>query len=450
MVTARLAQHIASALARPLPPEIEQKAALHVLDTFAAMVSGTRLPAGEKAIPFVRAQGGREEALLVGTGFLTSAALATLCNGMLAHADETDDSHAASLTHPGCAVVPAALAVAERGHRPGRDFLRAVTVGYDVCARVAAALGGERFFDRHHSSHSVGGLFGAAAAAAALHGLDAQRAAWVLAYAVQQASGNACWRRDPDHVEKAVDFGGMPAHAGVLAAGMVAAGFTGADRVLEGTPGLFAAYPEEARPELATEGLGETYAVMQTAIKKWSVGSPIQAALDSLQDLMAAHALRAIDVAEIVVDLPRQSAPVVDNRAMPAVNLQHQMALLLQDGTLGFASGHDLERMADPAIVALRGRIRITPRPEQEFVTNSRQAIVNITLADGRQLQKRTLHVRGTPGNPMSPAEVEAKAHDLMAPVLGEERSRALIVQVRALDGLADMTLLRPLLCGDA
>ena len=113
MVTSLLADHIASAMARPLPAEVVDKASLHVLDTLAAMVSGTQLEAGKKVLPFVAGVGGREEALVVGSRTITTATLAALANGMLAHADETDDSHAPSLTHPGCAVVPAALAVGE-------------------------------------------------------------------------------------------------------------------------------------------------------------------------------------------------------------------------------------------------------------------------------------------------------------------------------------------------
>ncbi len=447
MVTSLLADHIASAMARPLPAEVVDKASLHVLDTLAAMVSGTQLEAGKKVLPFVAGVGGREEALVVGSRTITTATLAALANGMLAHADETDDSHAPSLTHPGCAVVPAALAVGEREHCSGRDLLYAVAVGYDVGPRIAAALGGERFFDQHHSSHSFGGLFGAAAAAASLLGLDSREAAFVLSYAVQLASGNSCWRRDPDHVEKAFDFGGMPAHNGVLAATMVAAGFTGSAVALEGTPGLFAAYPATSRPELATSELGSRFELMHTAIKKWSVGSPIQPALDSLQFLMSNEGLAAADVVRIVVALPRQSAPVVDNRDMPDVNLQHQLSLLLVDGGLTFTSGHDLQRMSDPRIAAMRERIRIEPRHEEDFVRNSRQAIVTVHLTDGRIIERHTAHVRGTPADPMSPTEVRAKARDLMRPVLGKDRTDRLIDQIARLEFLRDVTELRALLC---
>jgi 2-methylcitrate dehydratase PrpD len=448
MVTRRLAQHIASAMTRPLPPEVSEKAALHVLDTIAAMVSGTLLAAGRQVIPFVDAMRAGNEASLVGSALRTNAMFAALGNGMLAHADETDDSHAPSLTHPGCAVVPAALAMAERHERSGADLVRAVAAGYDVGPRIAMALGGERFFDQHHSSHSFGGLFGATAAAGALAGLDEQKSVYALAYAAQLASGNTFWRRDADHVEKAFDFGGMPAHGGVLAASMAAAGFTASGSPLEGKPGLFAAFPQHAQPELATEALGERYEVLRTAIKKWSVGSPIQAALDSLEELLAQHRFAADDVASIDVALPKQSAPVVDNRDMPNVSIQHQLALMIVDGTVTFSSSHDMSRMSDPALVALRARIRVDPRAEAEFVRNPRQAIVRVQLSDGRRLEKQTLHVHGTPGNPMSAERVREKARDLMHPVLGEATTREVIERLSGWTELARvselMALLRP------
>jgi 2-methylcitrate dehydratase PrpD len=446
MITRTLADHIATAPSRPLPREVADKTALHILDTIAAIVSGARLPAGERIIPFVAGLGGNPEATVLGSGHLTCAIFAALANGMCAHADETDDSHAPSLTHPGCAVIPAALAMAERERRSGPDFLRAVAVGYDVGPRVSMALGADRFFDRHHSSHGFGGLFGATAGASAAAGLNCEQAAYALGYAVQLAGGNACWRRDPDHVEKAFDFAGMPAQNGVLAASFAHAGFTASSEPFEGQPGLFAAFPEEAQPDHAVELLGERYEVMRTAIKKWCVGSPIQAALDSLEFLMREHRLSAPDIDSISVALPRQSAPVVDNRSMPDVNLQQQMAVMLLDGGVTFHSSHDRARMHDAAVAELRGRIHIDPRDEETFKQNSRQAWVTVRLKDGRNLEHRTFYVRGTPNNPMSSEEVVTKCRDLMAPILGEKQTNGLIERVLALDMVQDVTELRPLL----
>lgn len=446
MVTHVLSEYIVSTQFKDLPQEVVEKCQLHILDTFAAIISGTTLPAGQSSANWIKTLKEDQETIVIGTTLRASALNASLVNGMLAHADETDDSHASSLTHPGCAILPATFSLGDARGVSGQELIKAVSVGYDIGPRISKALGGERFFDQHHSSHSVGGLFGALAASASLLGFNAQKASYMLGYGVQMASGNACWRRDPDHVEKAFDFGGMPAHNAVLAASMVSSGFTSSRESLEGVPGLFAAYPISSRIEFATEALGERYELMHTAIKKWCVGSPIQSALDSLSSLMVEHDLDHRRIDQIVVDLPAQSAPVVDKRDMPAVNLQFQLSLLLIDGAITFHSGHDYDRMSDALVMELMRKISIKPRPEQEFIDNSRQAIVTVYQSDQKQLSSHTLHVRGTPKNPMTKSEIQEKAFGLIAGVLGKVKSHALIDRVDHLQNIENIQDLRSLL----
>ena len=229
-----LSTYIAGALKRPIPKEVVEKTKHHVLDTIAAMVSGSRLLPGKKAIGYVKTLGGTKEATVIGSSVVTCAQHAALANGMLGHADETDDSHAPSLCHPGCAVVPAALAMAEREGANGTAFLRAVALGYDVGSRLNLSLHPYDFRTVGHSTHTFGPTFGCAAAAGALAGVNADQTRWVLSYTAQQCSGISCWMRDEEHIEKAFDFGGMPARNGVASAAMVSAGFTAVEDVFSG------------------------------------------------------------------------------------------------------------------------------------------------------------------------------------------------------------------------
>jgi 2-methylcitrate dehydratase PrpD len=370
---------------------------------------------------------------------------AALANGMLAHADETDDSHAASHTHPGCAVIPAALAIAERHQASGEAFLRAVVLGYDVAARLTYALGPDAFAAAARSTHSFAGIFGAGAAAAALLELSAAQVRHVLSYCAQQASGVACNVRDADHIEKAFDFGGMPAHGGVVAATMVAHGFTGVDDVFAGERNFFEAVAPEPDPSRLIEGLGERFEIMATNIKKWSVGSPAQSALDALTWLMENENFAADDITTISIHLPARSARTVDNAPMPDVNVQHLVALLLVDGRLTFHSVHDRARMDDPAVLAVRKKTQLVPSQELTEARPPRQAIVELALRDGRLLSRRTIAVRGTADNPMTGAEVEAKALDLMGDVLGPRRTRALVEACRAIERNPDISDFRRL-----
>ena len=445
-VMSQLSAYIASALRRSLPPAVIEKAKHHILDTIAAMISGSRLAPGMRAIGYVKTLGGVKEACVIGSNIITTAVNAALANGMLAHADETDDSHAPSLTHPGCGIVPAALAMAERERRNGAALLRAVALGYDVGCRLTQSLDAYQFREDGHSTHSFGPMFGAAAAAGALAHLRERQVRHLLSFTAQQASGISCWMRDGEHVEKAFDFGGMPARNGVAAATMVAHGFTGVDDVFAGERSFFVAYGRKPAPAVLARGLGANYEIMNTNIKRWSVGSPIQAPLDSLRDLILEHQIKATDVEKVVVRVAHQGANTVDNRDMPDICMQHMCAVMLIDGNVTFASSHDQKRMRDREVLALRNRIELRGNDALSAVMPSRQGIVEVSLRDGRELRRHTTAVRGTAENPMTRGEVDEKSYDLMAPVIGRARARKLCDAVWELEKVRDARGLRPLL----
>lgn len=428
--TKALAAYMADAVGRPLPPDVAQKGKHHLLDTLAAMISGARLHPGEMAIAYILPQGGPAEATVVGTDKKVAAINAAIANGMMAHADETDDSHLRSRSHIGCSVVPAALAMAEKMDRSAEDLLRAMVLGYDVGARFNFALGLGPISSYSICTHSHGPSIGAAAAAGALAGLDATGMVNLLSFAAEQASGLKTYMRDQDHVGKAFVFGGMPARNGVTAASMVAAGFTCVPDDICGKDGYLAAFGQDRKPAELTDGLGTRFEVMDTNIKKWSVGSPIQAALDSIEDLIRAHGIKAGDVKAITARLPDDRAFIVDDREMPDINLQHLLSVILLDGKLTFASSHDEARMRDPAVTRLKQKIALVPEAFLTEARPERQAIVEVELSDGRKLEKRTYAVRGTPENPMETREVEEKAQGLIEPVIGAARARGLIEAV--------------------
>ncbi|WP_445504219.1 MmgE/PrpD family protein [Microvirga sp. G4-2] len=440
-----LSEYIAGTLDRDIPRDVALKTKQHILDTIAAILSGSRLRAGRLAAAYVGSFGGNAEAAVLGTSLVLPATSAALANGMAGHADETDDSHLAGRFHPGCGIIPAALAIAEQQDRSGQDLLRAVALGYDIGARTTMALGFSRPDTVRHSTHSLGPAFGAAAAAAALFRFDATRVRHVLSYATQQASGVPFWQRDKEHVEKAFDFGGMGARNGVAAATMVAAGFSAVDDPFSGKHNLFTAFGEKPNPSRLTEGLGSHFEIMRASIKKWCVGSPIQAVLDATTTLIETNDLRAEQVRRVIITMPDDRIHIVDNRTMPDVCVQHLAALALVDGTVTFESCHDRERMNDPTVMAIRRLIELVPSAELTIATPARQAIVEIETTDGRHLRHHAKAVRGTPENPMDGSEIEAKALDLMKPVIGSDRATELIHKVLRLDDLTNVRDLRRL-----
>ena len=140
-MTGRLAAYMAAVRQRSLPAEVLTLCKHRVLDTFAAMLSGSRMKPGELATAYVRGLGGIEQATVIGSGFRTTVVNAAFANAMCAHADETDDFEPVTKAHPGSCVVPAALAMAEKEHCSGEEFVRAVVLGYDLACRLLMALG---------------------------------------------------------------------------------------------------------------------------------------------------------------------------------------------------------------------------------------------------------------------------------------------------------------------
>jgi 2-methylcitrate dehydratase PrpD len=446
-VMTRLSEYMSEARTRALPDAVVEKAKHHILDTLAAIISGSELPPGAAALKFARGYGGEKVATVIASNTLSGPIEAALVNGVMAHADETDDSHAPSQSHPGAAVVPAALAAGEKFGISGAHFLRAVVLGYDVGPRVTMTMGGLAFRDESHkSTHSIAGVFGAAAAAGCVASLNAQQMRWLLDYTAQQSSGIASWSRDVDHIEKAFVFGGMPARSGVTSALLVESGWTGVDDVFSGADNFFLAYAPQAKPEGLIDALGERYEIVRTNIKKWSVGSPIQAALDALEILRERRPFVADDVEKVLVQLPTTGARTVNNREMPDISLQHMMAVMLLDNTASFHAAHDKARMQDAAILRQRAKIELVPSEELQRRMPSREAIVEVTLTDGTRLREHVESVRGTAENPMPRAEVVEKSRDLIAPVVGADQTRRLIESILDIEALPNIRELRPLL----
>lgn len=438
-VTARLARYMVAARTADLPPDVVRDAKHRILDTLAAMVSGAHLKPGEMAVRFVRTQGGAAEASVLTTNIRTTAVNAALANAMFGHADETDDFEPETKAHPGCVVVPSALAIGERDNRSGAAFLRAVVLGYDLCCRFLLALGPDHVRGTHRSAEGTSSTFGSVGGAAAMAELDERATRYALSYAAQQVSGIWSWARDLEHVEKAFDFAGMGARNGVTAALMAQAGFTGVEDVLDGEHNMIEALSTQPNPEAMVAGLGTRFFVRDTAIKVFSVGYPIQAPLDALLTLRRQHGLTPANVERVVVRLPADGAGIVNDRDMPDVNLQHVLAVALIDGTISFEDSHSRDRMRDPAVLAVKQRVQLVADRSLVVPEAPRSGHVTVTLRDGRQVEHFTPHPPGTRENPLTTAQVNEKARLLMAPAIGAARTATVIECVERLERLASV-----------
>lgn len=445
-VTERLARYMVAARDQELPEQVLRECKHRILDTLGAMVSGSRMKPGEMALKYVRTLGGDEQASVIGSDFRTTAVNAALANAMCAHADETDDFEPVTKAHPGCSVVPAALAIGEREHRSGQDVIRAVALGYDLTCRLLFALGPDLVRGSHRSAEGTSSTFGALGAAASLARLDEKGMRYAISYSSQQVSGLWSWVKDKDHIEKAFDFAGMGARNGVMAVDMVKNGLTGVDDVLDGTHNVFIALSSDPKPEEMVKDLGKRFYVTETAIKTFSVGYPIQSPLDAMLTLRKRHSLAPDNVRSILVKLPTDAMGIVGESAMPDVNCQHLVAVALVKGAVSFNDSHDVALMHDPKILQQRAKVTLAGDKALMDPAAPRGAVVEVTLTDGKKVEHFTKYPPGTKENPLSTEAVAAKTRDLIAPVLGSDRAERLIDQIGNLERLDDVGKLRPLL----
>ena len=445
-ITGQLARYMVEASRRRVPTEVALATKHRILDSLGAVVSGARLKPGEMAVKYIRLQGGTPESSVLATDIKTSAVNAALTNGMFGHADETDDFEPVTKSHPGCSVVPAALAMAERAGSSGEHLLRAVALGYDLCCRFLLALDPDAVRGGHRSAEGTSSTMGSVGAAASIARLDEAGMRYALSYAAQQVSGVWSWVRDAEHVEKAFDFAGMGARNGVTAATMAEAGLTGVWDVLEGEHNVLQALSLDPRPNEMVKDLGSRFYVTETAIKPYSVGYPIQAALDAFFTLYREHGLTTENVESITVRLPRDGAGVVNNRSMPDVNCQHMIAVALMDGEVTFESTHAYERMSDPATLAIKDRVTLIPDEELMDPAAPRSGKVTARLRDGRTVEHFTPHAYGTKENPMSTDDVNDKARSLLEPVLGGNRTEAVIDYISYLEDMTNVRDIMPYL----
>ena len=437
-----VASFAARSLSLRLPAAVEAKAKLHILDTIASIVSGSALEAGRAGQRYVDSLGGRADASVLGTRMRAALVEAAFANGMAAHADESDDSHEDSQTHPGCGVVPAAVAAAEESRSTGSELLAATVLGYEMTTRFAQAIGSAMTFKASSlSSHAYGPLFGAGYAAGALMRFDEARFMALLNYLAQEASGLTTWRLDERHTLKSYVFAGMPASNGIKAAALVRAGFTGGGDVLDpSNRNLLDAICPQPRPEALTMNLGERHSIMETDIKKYSVGYPIASPIAALEKIIGQTRVGAAEVEKIRVYYDEDWYKVVgDKTRMPDVNLRYCLAVTLQDGHMTFDASHDAERMGSPSVRSLGERIDfLGPKPGQDRFA----VTIEVDTRNGTLTGFQDRNVPGRYENPMSKHEVESKALELMSPVIGDAQARSVVELVARLETLPDIDAL--------
>jgi 2-methylcitrate dehydratase PrpD len=413
------------ALARraAVPPHGATRA---VVDWFAATVPGAGFDAPRILVDTLVADDETGRSSLVPGGRRVRPRTAALVNGTAAHAAELDDIFRDGIYHPGAPTIAAALALCEHLGGSGADLLRAVTVGYEIGNRIAAAVN-PAHYQYWHTTGTVGTL-GAAGAAAELLGLDAERFTHALATATTMAAGlQQAFRSDamskPLHA-------GHAAEAGLLSAMAAARGFTGAPDVLEGRAGFGAAMAVEPDWGRATAGLGtDEPTVNQVTVKNHSCCGHTFAALDAavqLRDGLDLTKVERVEVATYGTAIEVAGNPDPKTAFEAKFSIAYTVASALTDGPVrlrAFAPG----RLRDPAVRALAGKVvaRVDPAMDAAF-PGQRMARVTVVAA-GREERTVVRSTRkGDPDDPLTDDELAAKLAEYATLSLGAEGAAAL------------------------
>src|SRR5258706_459752 len=440
-VSRRLADWVVGLRFEHLPSEVVDRAALLILDNLGVQVRGTTLPNVQPERALAAALGGRPEAMTVLGGRL-SAPQAAWVNGTLGHSAEFDDAHMAAW-HTASAVVPAALALAEREGSSGRDVLRSVVAGVQVMGLLGSVAGRGMLTAGWHGS-KVLGVFGSAAASGALLGLTAAELAHAFGIAASDAGGTMEYDRAGGEVKRL--HGGSSSRTGVEAALLARAGLTGPSTIFEGQRGIFAMFGG-THDASALDAAWSDWQVPDTIFRFYPAVAAIHSPLDAIRTLRAAHGFGATDVAEIRIGLPAWAVAHGAAISRPTDAISAQFSLAFGIG-LQFTTGRnapedyfDPVRWTDPDVLAIADLVRPYAMEIPAGDPNL-SARVEIVLKDGRRLGHYQAGVHGHPAWPATTDHIVTKFRENAVGTLSAAATDGVVAAVLE---LAKAPTVRPL-----
>ncbi len=433
-----------------IPAEVIARIKLSLLDSLGCCIFGATLPWTRKVAALADYEDARSVASLIGFGRKTSAALAALVNGTAGHAFEMDDIHKESIIHAGTIATPVALAMAEAADRTvsGRDVLTAMVAGYEIGHRVGNAATMSLFFRGFHPQ-GTSGAFVAAATAAHLCGLDPLHFQHALGIAGSQACGLMA-AQEGAMVKRF--HSGRAAQSGIYAARLACGDFTGIPDVLEAPYGGFlSAYSDQPDPARLTAGLGSTWETLQVGYKPHASVTSIHSALDGLAAIMREQQLTADDITRVDIGLspmthvhcawPYRAQGVTAAQ----MNLYYGLAVMALDGA-AFTGQYRESRLSDPRILDFITRIgaQVDPEIERMGAPFRHASRVKVATRTGQAFEKLLLHRRGSPENPLTPAEIAHKFRNVVTPWISPADAEHIIGIVDRFEDITDVAALMP------
>lgn len=429
--TALLAEFVAGLKFSDIPTSVVEHAKLAVLDTVGCGLFGSQLPWARILREVVGEHDRGREATVWGTPERVSVLHAPLLNGTFVHGFELDDLHKRSILHAGGVVVTTVFALAEAmGGASGQDLLTAIVAGYEAGARVGEAAGTAHLRRGFHPTGTHGAV-AAAAAAARLLNLPPEQVVDALGTGASQGAGLMA-AQFSSMVKRM--HAGRAAQSGLYAALLAQRGFTGIRDVFENPyGGYLSTLSDDARLDIVTRGLGETWETAKVGFKWYPACGSCHTSIDAMLTLRREHGVTADQVARIRVRCSSATKEhvgwdyVPDSITTAQMNLAYCAAVALLDGEV-FVEQFRAERLRDPAILDLTRRVEVTASPEIDAMGPSyrHRVEVEIDLADGAQRSITVDHALGSDARPLSREAVLDKYRRLSETVLSPGESRAL------------------------
>ncbi|PZE22347.1 MmgE/PrpD family protein [Paenibacillus xerothermodurans] len=444
-----LAEQVAGIGYHDLPKDVIHEAKRRIADVIGIGLSGSKGPAGRPIQAFAAEQGGAGRAVIWGSNRTTSPAFAALANGTMTFHMELDDVHRTSHTHPGVSVIPAAMALCEERGLSGKDLLLATVLGYEVEIRIGLSVSPSIYVDRTYLAPGTLGVFGAAAAASKLLGLDAGTTAGAIGTAsylgpIAPFESFRLGAAAKDTIMGWVNF------CGLYAASLAAAGFIGPATSIEGEFGYNNTVAERCDVNRIYAGLGEQYEILRTGIKPYACCRQHHTAIDAILELKERYGLAAAEVAHIshrtFVVGSRGSSKKPASISAAKYSAPYTIAVALTFGR-AWREQYTMELIQDQTIMELAAKVDVTADMALEKLYDEKwPSIVEVTTKDGRILRARRDIPRGEPEQPTTDAELKEKFFSLATDAVSPERAQAIWDTVFRLDESKDISELTALL----
>src|SRR5450631_1376662 len=442
-VTRILAEFVSGHASRGWDASVENEAQRTLLNWVGCAIGASRHATIESALAAVQELTPSSQASILGRSERVDIAAAALLNGISSHTFDFDDTHLRTIIHPAGPVASSALALAEYIGASGRHFVDAMVLGIDVACRVGNAIYPDHYDRGWHITGSTG-MLGSAAACARLLALDVRRTAMAIGIAASQPIGV---REQFGTMTKAFHVGGA-ARAGLMAALMAKHGYTASMRALEAPRGLMQTFSAKCDWSEISEQLGKRFEIASNTYKPFACGIVIHPAIDGCVQLRTQHGLRAEDVERIdlkvhplVLELTGKTAPSIGLEGKFSV--YHACAAAIIFGRAGEHEFSDAA-VARPDVIALRDRIKA----HADDAIKEDSVDIGVTYRDGRTVNLFVLHAIGSMERPMSDADLRAKFHGLVDPVLGAARAGEIIEQCASIASLGELRSLAALARG--